>query len=613
MKLIKRVYRVLDEKQKKKIIGLLLLMLVGAALETIGTGLILPLITAATSPGSVTGNRYMNAIYQTFHMTSVTDFLLLVVVLLIIVFIFKNVFLFFMYREQYRFVYNGQFSTSRRLFKEYVHRPYEYFLDASTPVVIRNIVSDVNGVYNLILTFLQLFTEGVVFLALFVLSLGISPIMTLLMSLFLGGVMVINKKVFGPILRRFGNDVQQNNALVTKWLMQAMNGMKETKVLNKEGYFISQYETSSGKLRDIQLKQNSLSNIPRLSIETVMMVGILSVFGIFLARDTKIGTGSMIGQLALLAMVAVRIMPSSNRIVQAINNIAYYEPSLTAVEDIIVHAHEIDVDSMYTQDDEEVKPFELKKELKLEGLTYRYPNTEVDILENADLTVPAGRSIGLIGPSGAGKSTTVDLLLGLLDPQKGRITVDGVDIRDNPRGWVATVGYVPQMMFMLDDSIRANVAYGVAPEKIDDEKVWACLKEAQMDEYVRKLPLGLDSSIGERGVRISGGQRQRIGIARALYNDPQVMIFDEATSALDNDTESAIMEAIEKLHGKKTLIIVAHRLTTIANCDEVYKVDEKQFIPQDMKDIHREVSEGTTIPFEEVRPYTVRRKQSDEK
>ncbi len=613
MKLIKRVYRVLDEKQKKKIVWLLLMMLVGAALETIGTGLILPLITAATSPGSVTGNRYMNMFYQAFHMTSVTDFLIFVVVLLIIVFIFKNIFLFFMYRAQYRFVYTGQFNTSKRLFKEYVHRPYEYFLDASTPVVIRNIVSDVNGVYNLILTFLQLFTEGVVFIALFLLSLRISPIMTLLMSLFLGGVMVVNKMVFGPILRRFGNDVQQNNALVTKWLMQAMNGMKETKVLNKEGYFIGQYETSSAKLRDIQLKQNSLSNIPRLSIETVMMVGILSVFGIFLAKDANVGTGSMIGQLALLAMVAVRIMPSSNRIVQAINNIAYYEPSLTAVEDIIVHAHEIDVDSMYTQDDEEVKPFELNKELKLEGLTYRYPNTEVNILENADLTVRAGRSIGLIGPSGAGKSTTVDLLLGLLDPQSGKITVDGTDIRDNPRGWVATVGYVPQMMFMLDDSIRANVAYGVAPEKIDDEKVWACLKEAQMDEYVRKLPLGLDSSIGERGVRISGGQRQRIGIARALYNDPQVMIFDEATSALDNDTESAIMEAIEKLHGKKTLIIVAHRLTTIANCDEVYKVDEKQFIPQNLSDIHREVSEGTTIPFEEVRPYTVRRSQQDEK
>ncbi|MBP3736531.1 MAG: ABC transporter ATP-binding protein, partial [Lachnospiraceae bacterium] len=385
-----------------------------------------------------------------------------------------------------------------------------------------------------------------------------------------------------------------------------MNGMKETKVLNKEGYFIGRYEDSAEKLRDIQLKQNAMSNIPRLSIETVMMVGILSMFAIFVARDTKVGTGSMLSQIALLGMVAMRIMPSSNRIVQALNNIAYYEPSLTAVEDIIVHAHELDVDSLYSGAGDDVVPMKFEDRVELSGITYRYPNTEVDILKNADLTIPIGKSIGLIGPSGAGKSTAVDLLLGLLAPQEGSIRVDGVDIRDNPEGWYDIIGYVPQMMFMLDDTIRNNVAYGVDEERIDDDKVWAALKEAQMDEYVRGLPLGLDTSIGERGVRISGGQRQRIGIARALYSDPQIMIFDEATSALDNDTESAIMEAIEKLHGKKTLIIVAHRLTTIANCDAVYKVDGKRFIPQDKAEIAGRIVNGDTE--EEALPqYQVKR------
>ena len=223
-------------------------------------------------------------------------------------------------------------------------------------------------------------------------------------------------------------------------------------------------------------------------------------------------------------------------------------------------------------------PIPFHKEVAFRDITFRYENTDIDIFSHANLTIPIGQSIGIIGPSGAGKSTAVDLILGLLRPQQGAILVDGTNIEENLPGWYADIGYVPQMMFMLDDTVRANVAYGVDRDKVDDEKVWAVLKEAQLDEYVRGLPQGLDTGIGERGIRISGGQRQRIGIARALYNDPDIMIFDEATSALDNDTEAAIMEAIERLHGKKTLVIVAHRLTTIEHCDHVYQVENKNFV-----------------------------------
>ncbi len=579
MKLFKRVIRILTPRQRHLMVILFVMMLVGAALETIGTGMILPLVTGATNPDAVLGNRYMRAIYEFFGMNSVQEFLQLIVLFLIVVYIAKNIYLYFMYYAQYRFVFNGQYNTSRNLFKEYVHRPYEFYLNASTPVVIRNIVSDVNGSYQLVLTYLQLFTEVIIFIALFILSVVTSPVMTLIMTTFLGIILLINKQVFGPILRRYGNEVQQNNANVTKWLMQAMNGMKETKVMNKEKYFVNQYEVSAGRLNEIQMKQSSMSNVPRLSIETVTIGGILLMMYFFLGRGEgdAPGYGTMMSQVAVLAMVAVRIMPSVNRIATALNNLAYYEPSLTAVEDIIVHAHEINADEMYAQD-EEFEPLKFEKELKFENISYRYPKTEVDILKNASLTIPIGKSIGIRGSSGAGKSTAVDILLGLLTPQTGTITVDGVDIRGNMPGWYNNVGYVPQMMFMLDDTIRANVAFGVDPAKIDDERVWAALKEAQMDEYVRGLRHGLDTSIGERGVRLSGGQRQRIGIARALYNDPEIMIFDEATSALDNETEAAIMEAIEKLHGRKTLIIVAHRLTTIENCDAVYIVENQNFV-----------------------------------
>lgn len=575
MKLIKRVIAILTERQRKLLVFMLLMMLVGAGLETAGTSLLIPFITIAMEPDSVFQNEYLKYFYDLMHLTSVNGFLVMLSIVLSAVFVLKNIYLYFMYYVQYRFIYNGQFNTSRSLFKDYVRRPYEFYLDASTPVVMRHIMSDVNGSYNLLLTFLQLFTELFIFAALLVLALVYSPTMTLVMCAVLGIILLANKMILGPILRRFGHEVQTNSALTTKWIMQAVNGMKETKVLNKERYFVEQYEKSADKLNTIQKRQNSMQNIPRLMIETVCMCGILLVMAVFLSIGNNLN--EMITQLGVLAVVAIKLMPSANKLSTYINNIAYYEPSLTAVEDIIIRSHQKDVDTDILFLKKEIEPMDFSKEVKLENITYRYPNTEVNILENASVSIPVGKSIGFIGPSGAGKSTTVDILLGLLEPQKGKVTVDGIDIRTNLPGWYARIGYVPQMIFMLDDTIRNNVAYGVDEKDIDEEQVWYALREAQMDEFVRGLPDGLDTSIGERGVRISGGQRQRLGIARALYTEPEIMIFDEATSALDNDTESAIMEAIERLHGKKTLVIIAHRLTTIEKCDAVYRVEELGF------------------------------------
>ena len=575
MKLIKRVIAILTERQRKLLVFMLLMMLVGAGLETAGASLLIPFITIAMEPDSVFQNEYLKYFYDLMHLTSVNGFLVMLSIVLSAVFVLKNIYLYFMYYVQYRFIYNGQFNTSRSLFKDYVRRPYEFYLDASTPVVMRHIMSDVNGSYNLLLTFLQLFTELFIFAALLVLALVYSPAMTLVMCAVLGIILLANKMILGPILRRFGHEVQTNSALTTKWIMQAVNGMKETKVLNKERYFVEQYEKSADKLNTIQKRQNSMQNIPRLMIETVCMCGILLVMAVFLSIGNNLN--EMITQLGVLAVVAIKLMPSANKLSTYINNIAYYEPSLTAVEDIIIRSHQKDVDTDILFLKKEIEPMDFSKEVKLENITYRYPNTEVNILENASVSIPIGKSIGFIGPSGAGKSTTVDILLGLLEPQKGKVTVDGIDIRTNLPGWYARIGYVPQMIFMLDDTIRNNVAYGVDEKDIDEEQVWYALREAQMDEFVRGLPDGLDTSIGERGVRISGGQRQRLGIARALYTEPEIMIFDEATSALDNDTESAIMEAIERLHGKKTLVIIAHRLTTIEKCDAVYRVEELGF------------------------------------
>ena len=264
-----------------------------------------------------------------------------------------------------------------------------------------------------------------------------------------------------------------------------------------------------------------------------------------------------------------------NRINNQINSIAYFEPFFMGVSDNLqdeINGQNIDM-SFATDEDEKL---DVKESIEMKDITYAYPNTERLIFDHADLKIPVGASVGIVGTSGAGKSTVVDILLGLLEPSTGHIYADSVDVKDagNYRKWLKNIGYIPQMIFMLDDTIRKNVAFGVPEDKIDEDRLWEVLKEAQLDEFIKTLPEGLETGIGERGIRLSGGQRQRIGIARALYNDPEVLILDEATSALDNDTEAAIMESINRLHGRKTLIIIAHRLQTIEKCDIVYRVED---------------------------------------
>ena len=263
---------------------------------------------------------------------------------------------------------------------------------------------------------------------------------------------------------------------------------------------------------------------------------------------------------------------------------AYFSPFLDNVSENLqaeIHESGRSYDVKDYPVDEKVTKLPVHREIQLQDITYRYPRGNTYVFRNADVTFKVGESIGIVGPSGAGKTTIIDIMLGLLHPESGKVLADGVDVQSNYKGWLRNIGYIPQSIFMFNTSIRKNVAFGVPEEDIEDEKVWKALKQAQIDDFVRSQKYGLDSGIGERGVRISGGQRQRIGIARALYNDPEIMIFDEATSALDNDTETAIMEAIEALHGKKTLIIVAHRLTTIQNCDYVYRVDHQGFTLQE--------------------------------
>ena len=578
-KIFQKMMVLLDARQKRQMVGIVILMLIGGVLESVGISLIAPVMEIVLQPEAVDQKPYLHFLYTFFHLHSTEQLAGLIMVALVLVFVIKNIFLYFMNVVQLRFVYTNQFATSRRMMINFMKRPYEYYLNADTSVIQRNITSDVNNMYGLILSVLQLTSEVIVFVCLVVILLSQDAQMTIFIAGLLIVVLMIIKYVIKPVMQRAGRENQDYYSGLYKWIEESVTGIKEIKIAGRENYFINGYaDCGAGYVNAVQ-KYNLYNSTPRLLIETVAIAGMIG-YMLFLMQ-TGVSIRQVAPSLSVLALAAARLLPSANRINTYTTSIAYFEPFFMNVSDHLqaeIHDEDMTYDEHVYRRRETVEKLPLHREISLENISYKYPNTNVYILKEANLKIPVGKSVGIVGTSGAGKTTIVDVMLGLIAPAEGRILADGVEVRAHYKEWLKNIGYIPQTIFMLDSTIRKNVAFGVPDDEIEEERVWAALKEAQLDTYIRSLPDGLDTSIGERGIRLSGGQRQRIGIARALYEDPEVMVLDEATSALDGETEAAIMESINRLHGKKTLVIIAHRLTTIEKCDLVYRVGEQKAV-----------------------------------
>ena len=578
-KIFQKMMVLLDARQKRQMVGIVILMLIGGVLESVGISLIAPVMEIVLQPEAVDQKPYLHFLYTFFHLRSTEQLAWLIMVALVLVFVIKNIFLYFMNVVQLRFVYTNQFATSRRMMINFMKRPYEYYLNADTSVIQRNITSDVNNMYGLILSVLQLTSEVIVFVCLVVILLSQDAQMTIFIAGLLIVVLMIIKYVIKPVMQRAGRENQDYYSGLYKWIEESVTGIKEIKIAGRENYFINGYaDCGAGYVNAVQ-KYNLYNSTPRLLIETVAIAGMIG-YMLFLMQ-TGVSIRQVAPSLSVLALAAAGLLPSANRINTYTTSIAYFEPFFMNVSDHLqaeIHDEDMTYDEHVYRRRETVEKLPLHREISLENISYKYPNTNVYILKEANLKIPVGKSVGIVGTSGAGKTTIVDVMLGLLAPAEGRILADGVEVRAHYKEWLKNIGYIPQTIFMLDSTIRKNVAFGVPDDEIEEERVWAALKEAQLDTYIRSLPDGLDTSIGERGIRLSGGQRQRIGIARALYEDPEVMVLDEATSALDGETEAAIMESINRLHGKKTLVIIAHRLTTIEKCDLVYRVGEQKAV-----------------------------------
>lgn len=560
----------LDKKQKRTMFLLMLMMVVGAFLQTAGVGLLVEVVNVVIDPESVVKSRLIGTFYEILGSPDFKSFSVTVMGLLIATFVVKNLFVYVQLKAMFSFVYTNQFRTSERMMRNYLRRHYEFFLNADTAVVQRSITSDVNNMYALILCLLQLMSDGVVSLFVVTYCFLKNGTMTMILAVVMILLMVVVKKVLKPIMYKAGKDNQDYYSGLFKWISQTVQGIKDVKIAGKESYFVEEYrKCGQGYVNAVQ-KYSLYNNIPKLLMETVCVCTMM----IFMIAQVLSGveTDNMMEMLSTLAAAAYVLLPAVNRINNQLNSMAYFEPFFMGVADNLqdeISGEKVD----FTEFERSVEKLPVKEMIELKDVSYAYPGTEKLIFDHADLQVPVGKSVGIVGTTGAGKSTVVDIMLGLLKLKGGEVLADGKNVMENYRGWLMNVGYIPQMSTMLDDTIRKNVAFGVPEDEIDENRVWEVLKEAQLDDFVRSLPDGLETGIGERGIRLSGGQRQRISIARALYDDPEVLILDEATSAVDNDTEAAIMESVNRFQGRKTLLIIAHRLQTIQKCDIVYRVE----------------------------------------
>ena len=578
--LLQKLNQIFDKKQKRQLVLLGFMIFIGGFLETLGVSTMIPVVTVLLTPEKVQEyiDKYevLGNICTAFHITNVNQVAVSLLLFLMAVYVIKNLYLLFLVYRQNTFITQNRNNMISRVMAEFLNRPYEQYLGADIPTVFRITDSDIPQTFSLMLAVLSLASEVVVSCLIFLVLLIQNVKMTLFVMFVFGVLTLVIVKVLKPRLNRIGAKNQAIQSRIAKWRIQATYGLKDVKVLNREEFFVRNYYETGKVGANVARNYAVLNNTPRLLIETIFIVSMLGYITIYINGGGDVS--EMMTTIATFGVAAIRVLPSVNRINTYITEIAYATPSLNVVYENLQQGMKTDAMLAERKANSQKEKLKLDDKIELNHISFHYPDSDKNIFTDAHMVVPRGKSVGIMGSSGAGKSTIVDILLGLLHAQEGQITCDGVDIFKNYESWLAQIGYIPQSIYLIDESIRENIAFGIDADKIDEKRIWEVLEEAQLKEFIEELPEGLDTTIGDRGIRLSGGQRQRIGIARALYHNPEILVFDEATSALDNETEAAVMEAVNSFHGKKTMVIIAHRLNTIEKCDIIYKVENEKIV-----------------------------------
>lgn len=564
---------ILTASQKRWGIVVVIMTFIGAVFETLGVSVIIPLVQVIMNPEMLLDNPYSASVIHALRLKSRAQLIMASGVAVILVYMGKNVFLFFLSYVRAKYACKVQRELSVEMMKSYLGRGYSFFLNSNTGTLLRGMTNSINGTYEALYYIFKIMAE--------IFTVACICVYILMMDAMLAfcvialAVLCLLCVAFGfrKWMKKCGNLEYTLSAAINKILLQAFQGVKEVLVMNKQHYFVEKYEKQYIRRQYAVIGKTVAAESPSYLIEAVCVMGLI-IAVCMKAMGTQDVT-LLVSQLASFAVGAFRILPSLGRITNSFNQVIFYMLSLEDTYQNFKAVREAPAENKET--DKIAKPEErsFHEKIEVKNVTWKYDGSEKAVLNDVSLVIEKGQSVALIGQSGAGKTTLADILLGLLVPENGKIIMDGqYDIHQMRAAWSRIIAFVPQTVYLMDDTIRNNVAFGMDAEEIDEKQVWEALDQAQLKTFVEELPEGLDTLIGERGVRFSGGQRQRIAIARALYTNPDILVLDEATSALDNETENAVMEAIERLQGKKTLITIAHRLTTVRKCDILYEVKD---------------------------------------
>ena len=569
MKSIKKMFSMFNAKQKFKLFGMSLIILGGAAMELVALYAFNNFIEAIMMPDSYMDNAFIAMFCNILGIEGYRNAVILCSAFIIAAYLIKTFYIIMQNNIIYKFIYFGHKELSCKVMNSYLEQDYFFHVKNNSADLIRNVYNDTNMFYVAVLNVIQLMSELCTITAIGVYLFVKDGMLTLGIGVIVGSFTFFFMRFYKNRLKHMGEEYRRLYAGIVKCMQQSFGGIKEIKIANREKFFGDEFDSINYDLAKNQKDNALLNSIPKPVMEAAC-IGSLMIIVIIKAAAGDI-SAAFATTLGVFAMGAMRLLPSVNKISSYISTLLY---SRAFVESVFTERQRMLAIAKRKSEENTISEITFDKNISVEELSFSYDEGEENVIDDVSFEIWKNTSVAFIGPSGAGKTTMVDIMLGVLKPQKGALKVDGSNIADCMDAWHKKVGYIPQNIYLMDESLRKNIAFGVPEDEIDDEKVWKVLREAQLESVVKEMDEKLDTVIGEMGVRLSGGQRQRIGIARALYRDPEILVLDEATSALDTETEKAVMEAIDSLHGRMTLIIIAHRLSTIKNCDVVYEVKE---------------------------------------
>jgi ATP-binding cassette subfamily C protein len=563
-------------RDRVKLGVLVLLLVISGLLEILGIGLLYPYAVILQDPSKVTASRYLGPAYQSVAFLSDRSFALVLSVILLAIFCIKAMLTLWLSDFQVRFIYSKHSQLAHDLLAQYLNRPYAFFLSANTATLIGNLTTSLNQVFgHVIQAALSLLAECIVLVGLLAILTFLSPVVTLVGMFFVGGLSLLFIKVAKSRFNLYAKEGDIRWKSMIRTVNEAISSVKELQVLGRTQFFVDKFERESERFVWAFGRNTVLSQLPKVTLETgaVAALVLVAVLAVLFEESTK----ELFALLAVFALATIRIVPSANRMLRAWNDIAFNRPAIDTIGELVSTLpawNRIQARSSLTH----AGGLRLRRNMSISIKAFSYPNSGSFSIRNINLNIGKGQTVAFIGQSGSGKTTLIDLMLGLFPEFDGQILVDGHDIRQDVGAWRKSIGYISQNLYMTDDTIAHNVAFGVCDEDIETERLGVAISLAGLDLVVQSQPAGLDTLIGDRGIRLSGGERQRIAIARALYHDPDLLILDEATSALDNATERQIVDSILALSPAKTVIMIAHRLSTVKRCDMVYLMQDGTII-----------------------------------